>query len=114
MTHADDGITVKPELLKRMTEAEFQQKVIDYAHWNHWLVAHFRPAQTGKGWRTPMQGDPGFLDLVLARRGVVIFAELKREGKDPTPAQVRWISAIGAKARVWRPSDWPTIQEELK
>ena len=109
----DNGYSLNPTLLKAMTETEFQSKVITYAHWHRWLVTHFRPAQTGRGYRTPLEGDAGFLDLVLARDGVVIIAELKREDGKPTPQQTRWITAIGARARLWRPSDWPAIEKEL-
>ena len=98
------------------TEAEFQTLVIDYAHLMGWRVAHFRPAQTGKGWRTPMQGDPGFFDLVLARDGWIIFAELKSEKGQMTPQQWAWYDAVtddGATAVIWRPSDWSDVQKIL-
>ncbi len=103
-------MTTSPSLLSA-TEAEFQTLVIDYAHLMKWRVAHFRPAQTGKGWRTAMEGDPGFPDLVLARDGVVILAELKSEKGQLSASQLQW--SIVADALVWRPSDWPEIQKLL-
>ena len=111
-------MTTSPNLLLSATEAEFQTLVIDYAHLMGWRVAHFRPAQTGKGWRTAMQGDPGFFDLVLARNGQVIFAELKSEKGVMTGAQWAWYHAvkdhaIAVYAHIWRPSDWPEIQKIL-
>ena len=59
-----------------------------------------------------MQGHIGFPDLVLAREGVVIFAELKAEKGRLRPDQEKWIAALGA-CYVWRPSDWPAILQIL-
>ena len=50
----------------------------------------------------------GFPDLVCAGPGGVLFRELKRQGKDPTPVQQRWLDALadaGQDAGVWRPED---------
>jgi hypothetical protein len=57
----------------------------------------------------------GWPDWTIARKaGIpgpeprVIVRELKREGKDPTPAQQDWLDALkagGVDADVWRPSD---------
>lgn len=101
-----------------LTEKDFQNAVIALARTCGYRVAHFRPAM-GRGgrWSTPMQGDPGFPDLVLAGRGRVLFIELKRNlGASSfrlTPAQIEWGNALGrggADWRVWRPEDWPDIQ----
>lgn len=90
--------------------------VIDLAHYRQWLVSHFRPAQSGRGWRTPVQGDAGFPDLVLARRGQVIFAELKAGKGQITKAQAAWLGAVGNAVPfyVWRPGDMAEIAEVLK
>lgn len=94
------------EVARRMSERELQNHIVDAAHKRGWLVMHVRPAQKRDGqYVTPIQGDAGFPDLVLARNGRRIFAELKREGKDPEPAQELWLAALG-DAHVWRPSDW--------
>lgn len=106
-------VAIPAELRARMSEADWQDMVIEYAQWHRWHVAHFRPALTQHGWRTPMQGDKGFPDLVLARDGAVLFVELKREREKPDQYQIGWLTAIGAKARVWRPRDWPVVQKEL-
>jgi len=106
-------LTTSPNMLLSATEAEFQTLVIDYAHLMKWRVAHFRPAQTGKGWRPALQGDPGFFDLVLARDGTVILAELKSEKGQMTPPQWAWVDAVNGDAEIWRPSDWPEIQKIL-
>jgi hypothetical protein len=116
----------------RETEEGFKNRIIEYAHLKGWLVHHDRPAKTSKGWRTAIQGDEGFPDLVLARDGRVIFAELKSEKGRVSREQRAWMEALpwrvhwpvpqkGGEATrifsavaVWRPSDWPQIVELLK
>ena len=98
------------------TEAGFQEAVMALAHTQGWLVAHFRPARTDQGWRTPVAAEgAGFPDLVLVRDRV-IFAELKTERGRVRPEQQRWLDALagaGAEAVLWRPSDWETIVDVL-
>lgn len=93
-----------------MSEAQLQSNIIDAAQKLGWRVAHFRPAMTAKGWRTPVEADAaGFPDLVMVRGGRQIVAELKRQGKKPTLQQILWLRAFeaaGAEAYFWRPSDW--------
>ncbi|MCJ7829360.1 MAG: VRR-NUC domain-containing protein [Dehalococcoidia bacterium] len=100
-----------------MTEEDFLKQVIDLAKLTGWRVAHFRPAQTARGWRTPVQGDgAGFPDLVLVRERVV-YAELKSEKGKVSDAQWAWKDALqmaGKEIYVWRPSDWDSIVEILK
>ena len=52
-------------------------------------------------------------DLILARRGVVILAELKSQTGRLSREQQMWQTALGAHHRVWRPSDLPAIIKEL-
>lgn len=107
-----------PKKLPKITEAKFQSQVLQLAKLRGWKVCHFRPAQTARGWRTPMQGDPGFPDLVLARRGTVIFAELKRAGKVPTLDQQGWLNELSGSPKVyaehWTPDHWPRIEQLLE
>jgi hypothetical protein len=101
-----------------VTEVELQRAVIQLANLGGWRVAHFRPAQTAHGWRTPVAADGmGFPDLVLAHptRGV-IFAELKAQRGKTSPEQDAWLDCLttaGADTALWRPSDLPRIAEEL-
>jgi hypothetical protein len=88
-----------------MSEADLQRAVIDAAHTFGWMAHHTRPAQYQSGrWATPIQGDPGFVDLVLVRDGVVLFVELKAEKGRIRPEQMRWIVELGGI--VWRPEHW--------
>jgi VRR-NUC domain len=97
----------------RATEAECQATIIAAARLGGWLVHAERPAQRRSlAWSTPIQGDPGFPDLVAAHpdRGVLAFIELKRRPNKVEPAQARWhrtLAALGADVRVW----W--VPEEL-
>lgn len=101
------------------TESEFQSAVIDLAQTFGWLVAHFRPARTAHGWRTPVTADgAGFPDLVLVHPGThpgggrVLFRELKADRGKITAQQAAWLSmldAAGADACVWQPWEWPRI-----
>jgi hypothetical protein len=103
---------------RTVTEAEFMAQVIELAGVFGWESAHFRPALTSRGWRTPVQGSmgKGFPDLILARRDRILFAELKRDGAKVTPEQDRVLDLLGAAAKVyvWRPADFDSIAEVLR
>lgn len=78
-----------------MNEAALTHAVIELAQTLRWKVAHFRPALTAKGHRTPVQGDgKGFPDLVLVRRQRLLFAELKVAKRTPTVEQKLWMEAL--------------------
>ncbi len=99
-----------------MSEAAFLTAVIALAHEHGWLVAHFRPAVLRSGqWATHMQGDKGFPDLVLARKGRIVIAELKREDGQLSEGQRAWLAEMAPQPGVfvWRPSMWNTIVEVL-
>ena len=101
----------------QISEAAFQQRVLEYARLMHWRLAHFRPARTERGWRTPMAGDPGFPDLVLLRRDRLVFAELKTDSGRLRPEQLQWLESLRRTCNevyVWRPQDWPQIVEALR
>lgn len=95
-----------------LSEHDFQTTVMEYAKLRRWLCVHIRAAMTNKGWRTPIEGDPGLPDLILARGGVVILAELKAHTGRATPWQVAWLKASGGY--LWSPKDWPTVMEVLR
>jgi hypothetical protein len=94
-------------------ERDFQQRIVDLARLTGWHCVHYRAAwQRGK-WVTPLTGDSGAPDLILARRGVVILAELKTDQGRLTDPQRAWLAALGTHGRVWRPSSWPEIVATL-
>ena len=76
----------------------------------HWRVAHFRPALTAKGWRTPVSAHgKGFPDLLMVRDMSLIAVELKSNRGKLSPEQLAWIDALEnalTPVYVWRPADW--------
>ena len=111
-----DALT-RARLDAQMTEADWQGQVIAFARLRGWLVAHFRPARTAQGWRTPVTADgAGFPDLVLVRERVVLV-ELKSEAGRVSVEQRRWLIALEAahaEHYLWRPSDWPQVEAVLR
>lgn len=114
-----------PELTKahrhalEPSEDVFEGWIIDLAKMRGWRIVHFRKARTKDGWATPIRGDKGFPDLVMARKGRVIFAELKVKDNKPDADQELWLDALrgtAAETYVWWPKDWDndTIEGILK
>jgi hypothetical protein len=103
-----------------MSEADLQSAVIELARLLGWRVAHFRPAQTAQGWRTPVQADgKGFPDLVLVRRERLVFAELKSARGRTSLEQQGWLAALhgtAAEVYLWDSLDWTagTIEAALR
>lgn len=116
-----------PRVLPNLPETEtgFQGAVIDLAHLMGWTVAHFRPAMTAHGWRTPVQADgKGWPDLFLVRPPRLVVAELKRDAptahareKQLSDDQRVWLrlfeGCAAVEVHVWRPADWPDIERVL-
>lgn len=97
-------------------EADWQRVVIDLAHTYGWVVAHFKTAQRGDRWLTPVGADgKGFPDLVLARERI-IYAELKGPKGQLRPEQKDWLELLrlaGQEVYVWKPKDLDVIQTVL-
>ncbi len=82
---------------------------------------------TARSWRTAIQGDAGFPDIVAVRGDRMLFAELKAEKGKLSAEQEEWIATLkasatwlsGSRARwhpqvyVWRPQGWPEIERVL-
>ena len=114
----------------RISEADFQRTVTDALTLYRWRWTHFRPANTGRGWRTPLSGSPGFPDIVAVRGKNILFIELKSEKGRISQEQADWLYELDADwkwyyekkmqrggpvvACVWRPSDWDQVMEVLK
>lgn len=89
----------------RMSEADLMRAVTDLATILGWEWVHFRPAQTQRGWRTPVQGPlgKGWPDLVLirSRDRRLVFAELKSDKGKTSAEQERvfdvlyWLTTDG-------------------
>ncbi len=104
--------------MKTYTETDFLKQVAEMANLFGWRCAHFRPARTATGWRTPCQFDAkGWPDLVLVKGQKVIFAELKSANGKLSFEQLQWLEALriaGQDIRVWTPECWPEIERTLK
>ena len=104
-------------MLAAVREQDFQDALIARAKTQGWLVFHARRSSMDGRWATHLQGHPGFPDLVLARRGRLLFLELKTMRGRTTDGQRRWLAELaqvpGVEARVVCPSDWPVIDQLL-
>ena len=82
-------------------EHELKSKVRGLALQLQWRYYHTNDSR---------RSEAGFPDLVLVRDGWLIFAELKRQKKNPTPEQKKWLEELekvpDCEVYVWRPSDW--------
>lgn len=103
-----------------MNETDFLTQVTDLATLLGWNWAHFRPAKTAHGWRTPVSGTlgAGWPDLVLVRErdGRLVFAELKTD-KGRVDDRQEWVLGLirsAAPTYLWRPKDWDQIVEVLR
>ena len=101
-----------------ITEAEFMRQVTDLAEMLGWSWAHFRPARTAHGWRTPVSGPlgAGWPDLTLVRDDRLVFVELKRRATArPSADQTFALTLLAAAAEtyVWYPEDIEEIARVL-
>jgi hypothetical protein len=100
-----------------MIEAEWFRQVVEIAEMFGWSWAHFRPARTQRGWRTPVSGPlgAGWPDLTLVKGDRLLFVELKREKGRPKPDQVFVLQLLGdaAEVYIWRPSDFEDVARIL-
>lgn len=92
----------------KLSEKQFQAQVLQLANLSGWLYYHTHDSR---------RSQRGFPDLVLVRPPAVLFAELKSEGGDLRPEQTVWLEVLrgceSVEAALWRPSDWPEIEEML-
>jgi VRR-NUC domain. len=97
-------------LLKTRPESEkaFQARVVALAKMRGWWVQHQYDSR---------RSEPGWPDLALLRCGRFMLRELKAERGRMTEEQSNCLAMLvyaGVDAKVWRPSMWDTIVEELK
>ena len=84
-----------------VSEAQLQAAVIELAQTFKWRVYHTHDSR---------RSQAGFPDLVMVRRRVLIFAELKSEKGRLRPEQAEWLDALtntrATEVYIWRPADW--------
>lgn len=102
------------------TARQWESQVIELAHLCGWLVHHQRPARKADGgWVSAIAGDKGFPDLVLAKKGRMLLAELKTGKARLSADQKVWRDALTGESgicyfHVWRPEDWDEIVKALR
>lgn len=86
---------------RAMPEADLQTLIIELAKVRGWLLWRDNYSQRNR---------PGWPDLVLCRRGRLLFLELKSETGRVRPEQAEWLEALrlvtGVEVHVVRPSAW--------
>ena len=104
---------------QRVTEAAFQQTVIDLATllgWHHLHVRRSRVRDDQWATSTNIAGWPDlFLWHPLQRRQIA--AELKSDRGSPTADQLIVLASLaesGVEAHIWRPRDWDDIERILR
>ena len=92
-----------------MRESQFSRTITTLARKCGWLVYHVARTKYRKA---------GFPDLVMLRDGQQIVAELKKHDGVLSEEQKDWLLEFGkcksVQTYVWRPEDWPTIQQLLQ
>jgi len=101
-----------------ISEAAWSAVVRDAAHHGGWLMTHFRPGRTDQGWRTALEGDPGWPDWIFCHPTLhrFVVAELKSQKGVWPPHEREWFDALagaGVEVYLWRPSDWPQVESVL-
>lgn len=92
-----------------VSEAAFQEAVRGYARLTGWAEhVVWDSRKSPEGWP----------DLTLVRGERIVMAELKTESGRLSPAQAEWLERLRATGKVevfvWRPRDWPEIEDELR
>ncbi len=101
---------------RTMSEADLQATFDQLATLYGWTWCGFRPArQQINGvdqYRTPVIGQKGFPDRVLARNGVVLLVEFKTEKGRLSDDQKIWAGALKGYAgyHLVRPSDLDSME----
>lgn len=107
-------MTARP--LPAQREDEFQATVTQLAETCGFRVMHVRRARVrGDRWATATS-IAGWPDLVILGHGRALFVELKSERGRVTDEQSALLAELrdaGLDARLWRPSDWPSIEATL-
>lgn len=109
------GATGRQILNRAMSEAAFQDQVIDLLEIHKYIVYHTYDSR---------RSQSGFPDIVGVRAPRLLFVELKidRTASKLSSAQEWWLQQLGRVASAnktievyeWRPSQWDEIVEIVK
>jgi hypothetical protein len=101
---------------KPVLEKDFATAFDDLATLRGWTWCGFRPARQKidgeEQYRTPVIGQKGLPDRILARGGIVLLVELKTDIGRLSDGQKIWAEALKGYGYyfVLRPSDWYFIE----
>jgi len=98
-----------------VTGTGFATEVLRWAKTYGWRSFHVR--NSGFAGQSYVQGDKGFVDLLMVRGNRLVVAELKigkagTKRGEPRRDQMEWMQAladVGAEVHTWRPTDWSSI-----
>lgn len=67
-----------------------------------WRHVWFRAAKTDKGYRTPLSGDKGYVDITAVHpsRGILLLCEVKSDRGKLSPEQMAWRDALAQVEQV--------------
>ncbi len=101
---------------ERVTEKDWQSRVVDLARLFEWRYMHVYPLRRAGGVRTATT-TRGWPDLILVKGPLMLAIELKAAAGSTTPEQRDWLEVLaqvpGVQCFVWRPRDWPQVVEVL-
>lgn len=97
----------------RPSELQCQRTIVEAAKLAGWRVHAERAAMRQSGrWSTPIQGDKGFVDLILVRDGELLAVELKRKPNRIEAGQQAWLDALDAVPGVTALVVWVPEQQD--
>lgn len=95
-----------------LSEADFQQRVLDLAAFTGWRVYHHPDSR-----HATTAGLPDLILLHMAT-GRIVFAELKKATGRVRPGQAEFLEAAAKNPRnevaLWRPTDWDQVVAVLR
>jgi hypothetical protein len=108
--------TARRTIDRAISEASFQDAVVELAETCGWRVMHVRRSRVrGDRWATATSVT-GWPDCVILGHNRALFVELKSQRgrvSDEQSALLAELRDAGLDARLWRPSDWPEIEATL-
>ena len=93
-----------------LTEAQWQRQITDYATLNNWRWYHTRDSRgSNAGWPDLALWRPETKQFMLVE--VKTWHGRCSKTQDDVMIGLRF---CGVDVRVWRPCDWPEVQETLR
>ena|SRR3990170_4421160 len=99
--------TTRADLLRTISETDYQAQITDLARYYHWRVYRTHDSR---------HSPAGYPDLSMTHGRRHVYAEIKAEKGKLTPEQRAWLVALyeaGHEVFVWRPSSWPQVVDVL-